>query len=121
SLDAAVFCVGATTALADRVGGIFGGAGPSRGEAGVSHFDAPGGGTIAVADPVAFAALYEDEPPATRDGIAAVQLGVEDVARSFDLIQAAGFTTHRGVRPDSFWVGAAEAGGVVLEFVQAPR
>jgi len=121
SLDAAVFCAGSTTALTDRIGGIFGGAKPSRVEAGVSHFDAPGGGTIAVADPVAFAALYEDEPPCTRDGIAAIRLGVEDVSRSFDLIQAAGFTPYRGVRPDSFWIGAAEAGGVVVEFVQAPR
>lgn len=118
SLEEVVFCARETRPLTDRVGGILSGTTP-RYEAGVTRFDAPGGGTFAVADPVAFAAMYEEERPPERPCVAAVRIGVANVARSFDHLVAAGFTVHRGERPDSFYIGAAEAGGCVLEFVQA--
>lgn len=120
SLEEVVLCGRDTRALTDRVGGILSDA-TRQFEAGVTHFAARGGGSIAVADPVAFAALYEDERPPERPCIAAVRIGVANVARSFDYLTAAGFVAHRGERPDSFWISAAEAGGCVLEFVQADR
>ncbi|MFN4088201.1 MAG: VOC family protein [Alphaproteobacteria bacterium] len=125
SLDEVIFCAARPSTLTDRVGGVLAASRPERAQSGVLHFAAPGGGSIAVADPVGFSALYEDEPPARsrveQGYLAAVRLGVADVARSFDFVTAAGFDTRRGERPDSFWIGAAQAGGCVFEFVQAPR
>jgi len=113
SFEEVVFCADPLAPTLQRLAAITG-VGADRG-----LFELPGGGRVRVLDRAGFTARFPGAaPPPALPAVAAVVVGVADLAQCQALLSAAGVDVNAG-DGDTSWVPARAANGGIIAFTQA--
>ena len=116
ALREVIFCADEVAATRDRLASITGT--EPRGDAATTRVEAPGGGTLTVLSPAAFAARFPGVALPALPCAAAVTIAVAELASTRALLARAGLATRDGAG-GSVWVAPADANGAVFAFEQA--